>query len=83
MKNEWQIQEAKNRFSEVVDRALKNGPQTVTRRGKEAVVIVAADEYRKLNSPPLSLVAFLRASPLLGEELDTERDRDTGREVAL
>lgn len=44
----WQLQEAKNRFSHVVDSALAGIPQSVTRRGKEVVVVVAADEYHRL-----------------------------------
>lgn len=83
MKDEWQLQDAKNRFSEVVERALKKGPQTVTRRGVEAVVVVAADEFRRLTAPAGSLVEFLRSSPLVGVDLDAARDPDPGREVAL
>ena len=45
----WQLQEAKNRLSEVVERALHEGPQTVTKRGKEAVVIVSADTFKRLS----------------------------------
>ena len=48
----WQLQEAKSRFSEVVDLTLKEGPQLVTRRGKEAVVILAAKDYRRLSGKP-------------------------------
>lgn len=44
----WQLQEAKNRFSQVVDQALAGEPQTVTRRGREVVVVLAAEEYRRL-----------------------------------
>ncbi|MCX8087596.1 MAG: type II toxin-antitoxin system prevent-host-death family antitoxin [Rhodocyclaceae bacterium] len=44
----WQLQEAKNHFSRVVDRALAGEPQHVTRRGREVVVVVAADEFRRL-----------------------------------
>ena len=83
MKDEWQLQDAKNRFSEVVERALKKGPQTITRRGVEAVVVVSAEEFRRLGAPATSLVEFLRASPLVGAELALERDADEGREVSL
>jgi antitoxin Phd len=44
----WQLQDVKQRFSELVQHVLDEGPQTVTRRGKEAVVVIAADEYRRL-----------------------------------
>lgn len=44
----WQLQEAKQRFSEVVNRALGEGPQVVTRHGREVVVVVSADEFHRL-----------------------------------
>jgi len=77
----WQLQEAKNRFSEVVQRALDEGPQTVTRHGRATVVVVSADEYRKLARGRSSFKRFLRRAPLSG--VDLERDRDAGREVDL
>ncbi|MDD5306429.1 MAG: type II toxin-antitoxin system Phd/YefM family antitoxin [Deltaproteobacteria bacterium] len=83
MKNEWQLQEAKNRLSELVDRALKRGPQTITRRGKQVVVVIAAGDYDQLVAPRTGLVEFLMASPLAGTELDLERIDDPGREVSL
>jgi prevent-host-death family protein len=83
MPDTWQLQDAKNRFSEVVERALHRGPQTVTRRGKEAVVVMAAGKYHELTRPKTSLLEFFRQSPLYGVELNLERDRDTGREVDL
>ena len=80
----WQLQDAKNRLSEVVRKAAAEGPQVITLRGDDAVVVVAADEYarltRKLDD---SLVDFLRKSPLGGVDLDLVRSRDTGRPVAL
>ena len=75
----WQIQEAKARFSEMVDRALKEGPQTVTRHGKAVAVLVPADEYRRLRTGGKSLKAMLAAAPLEGVEI--RRSRDTGRIV--
>ncbi|MFZ0889642.1 MAG: type II toxin-antitoxin system Phd/YefM family antitoxin [Candidatus Binataceae bacterium] len=76
---EWQIQEAKARFSEMVDRALKEGPQTVTRHGKAVAVLVPADEYRRLRTGGKRLKALLAAAPLEGVEIT--RSRDTGRIV--
>ena len=81
MAREWQLQQAKNRLSELVDMALSEGPQVVTRRGKEAVVVVSAEEYRRLAKPQPSFKAFLRSTAL--GELDLERERDTGRDVEL
>jgi prevent-host-death family protein len=60
----WQVQEAKARFSEMVERALKEGPQTVTRHGKAVAVLVPAEEYRRLRTGGKSLKALLAAAPL-------------------
>tara|TARA_R110001592_G_scaffold50524_11_gene156126 strand:- start:148 stop:393 length:246 start_codon:yes stop_codon:yes gene_type:complete len=81
MEKTWQLQEAKNRFSEVVDRALKEGPQEVSRHGKKAVVVVSCEDYERLQRGPDSLVEFFRKSPLRGLEL--ERPRDLPRDVVL
>lgn len=56
----WQLQDAKNRFSEVVKKALANGPQIVTKRGVETVIVLSVKEYRNLKRPKNSLVDFLR-----------------------
>jgi antitoxin Phd len=75
----WQIQAAKARFSEMVERTLKEGPQTVTRHGKPVAVLVPAEEYRRLRSGGKSLKRLLAAAPLEGVEIT--RSRDTGRVV--
>ena len=79
----WKLQDAKNRFSEVVKEALRAGPQVVTRGGKETAVVLSVEDYRRLARPEVDLVGFFRSSPLADIELDLERDRDTGREVEL
>jgi prevent-host-death family protein len=82
----WQIQSAKARFSEVFRRARTEGPQRITRQGKEGVVMVAEEEYERLagmSQQPRNLVDFFRGSPLVGIELDLERDRDPGRDIKL
>lgn len=79
----WQLQEAKNRFSEVVDRALSEGPQRVTRRGQEVVVILSIEEYTKLQKSKSNLLEFFRNSPLVGVELDLERDKSYPRDVRV
>ena len=82
----WQIQTAKARFSEVFRRARAEGPQRITRQGKDGVVMVAEEQYEQLvgrSHQPKSLVQFFRNSPLVGVELDLERDRDTGRDIEL
>jgi len=83
MTGTWKLQDAKNRFSEVVQKALKAGPQIVTLRGRKTVVILSVEEYRRLVRPKTGLVEFLRSSPLADVELDLERDQDTGREIDL
>jgi prevent-host-death family protein len=80
----WQLQEAKNRLSEVVRRASSEGPQVITLRGDDAVVVVAVDEYARLaRKPKGSLVDFFSKSPLGALSLDLDRSRDTGRPVKL
>ena len=80
----WQLQEAKNRLSEVVRKASDEGPQVITLRGDDAVVVVAADEYARLTRKPKgTLVDFFRKSPLSTVALDLERSRDPGRLVEL
>ena len=79
----WQLQDAKNRFSEVVNRALHRGPQTVTRRGVDTVVVVSVDEFKTLTRKKESLVDFLLKSPLRGANLDLRRSKDLPREVDL
>lgn len=79
----WQLQEAKNRLSEVVKAAEKEGPQVITVHGREAAVVVSAKEYHKLAEKRGSLVEFFQRSPLRGIELDLTRSRDIGREVDL
>ena len=82
----WQLQTAKARFSEVFRRARSEGPQYVTKAGKEAVVIVPAEQFNELaakSRQPKSLVEFFRNSPLYGVHLDVERDPDKGRDIEL
>ena len=82
----WQVQIAKARFSELLRRARTEGAQIVTKQGKDAVVVLAIEQYRKLterSKQPQSLVEFFRQSPLAGVNLDLERDRDFGRDIEL
>ena len=79
----WQLQDAKNRFSEMVNKALKNGPQVVTRHGVESVVIISVAEYRRLLRPKTNLVSFFKNSALYNIEIDLSRNKDLPREVVL
>jgi prevent-host-death family protein len=83
MGERWQLQEAKNRLSEVVKKAREDGPQIITVHGTDAVVVVDADQYRKLYRRKGTLVDFFRRSPLVGINLDIARSEDTGRDVKL
>lgn len=79
--NLWQLQEAKSRFSELVERTLRNGAQVITRRGKKVVVMLSYEEYRRLTAPQRNLAQFLLQSPLAGSGLTIERDQSLPREV--
>jgi antitoxin Phd len=84
--NSWQVQTAKARFSEVFRRARLEGPQRITRQGRDGVVMVAEEEYDLLvgrSRQPASLVDFFRKSPLMGIDLDIDRDRGPARDVEL
>ena len=81
----WQVQEAKQRFSELVRRAVAEGPQVVTRHGQPAVIVLSADEYRRLRGQPPDLAAFLLdpSGPRFND-LDLDQpERDLPRDVAL
>jgi len=82
----WQLQMAKARFSEVFRRAREQSPQVVTRQGKEAVVILALEEFERLTArakQPKSLSRFFAESPLADVSIDLERKPDYGRQVEL
>ena len=76
MPRQWQLHEAKKRFSEVVRRARSEGPQIVIRRGRPAVVVLSYEEHEKLVQSRSSLVDFFRNSPLRGVGLDLERVKE-------
>ncbi len=87
---DWQLQDAKNRFSEVVKRARDDGPQTVTVHGQRAAVVVSALEFDALIKPRMSFVDFLLsqapdAEPWPDDVVDAINDRstDTGRDIAF
>jgi len=85
-KSRWQLQAAKARFSELFRRARSDGPQYVTRGGKEAVVVLPAEEFDRLTArarQPENLVEFFAQSPLAGVALDLDRKPDYGRKVKL
>lgn len=77
MQRSWQIQEAKNKLSEVVEDAIEKGPQILTRRGVEVAVVLSYSEYLTLKKKQVPLSEFFRKSPLA--DLDLERDRSPWR----
>ena len=80
---EWQLQEAKNRLSQVVESALHDGPQTITLRGKPTAVVVSCEEFRQMTRQRTTLAQFFQDSPLHGVELDLGLGPDLPREVDL
>ncbi|AIC26021.1 MULTISPECIES: type II toxin-antitoxin system Phd/YefM family antitoxin [Rhizobium] len=83
IKQSWKLEDAKARFSEVVRRARSEGPQRVTVRGKDSVVIISVEELERLTKaePKKPLVDFMESLAL--KELDLEREPDYGRDVEL
>lgn len=79
----WTLADAKAHLSEVVDNALKKGPQVITRRGRKAVVVVAAEEWERRTQRKGSLADFFAASPLRDSDLEVERSQDSPREIDL
>ena len=83
MNTSWKLQDAKAKFSQVVDDALKVGPQYVTRRGQEAVVVLSVKEYKKITSEKPNLKNFLLSCPKLEDDFDFERQKDYSRDIEL
>jgi len=75
----WQLQEAKAKFSELVQKAIDEGPQTVTRHGKPAVVVLSVEQFELMKKRQISLKDLL---PLLAvDEQDLDRNKDLPREI--
>jgi prevent-host-death family protein len=79
----WTVAEAKAKFSEVIDRAKSQGPQTITRNGRIAVVIVAAEEWERKTRRKGNLAEFFANSPLRGSGLKLKRANGKLRRVDL
>jgi antitoxin Phd len=80
LSKKWPMNEARDKFSQVVNKALSEGPQIVTRGGVEVAVILSMEEYAQLKKSLPSLTEFFRRSPLVGVELNLERDRTFPRD---
>lgn len=75
----WQIQDAKNKFSEVITCAMQEGPQLITKHGEKAAVVISYSEYEKLRKSQGKLSEFFSTSPLAGVNLDLKRDKSMPR----
>ncbi|MBW2615722.1 MAG: type II toxin-antitoxin system Phd/YefM family antitoxin [Deltaproteobacteria bacterium] len=83
MEKIWKLQDAKAQFSKIVNDALKNGPQYVTRRGTKAVVVVSVQEYEELLSDKPSFKEFLLSCPKMDQDFEFERQQDFPRSIEL
>jgi len=83
MRSEWQLQEAKGNFSQLIKRAASGDAQTVTVHGKPTAVVVSAQDYARLTRHKTKLSSALLRPDLEAEDLDISRSRDTGRDVDL
>lgn len=86
----WQIQDAKQRFSEMIRAVASEGPQVITRHGEDVAVVLDIGEYRRLTRPPVDLAGILLGGPKLDDgtvdvfaEIEAERKADFGRAVDL
>ena len=86
----WQIQDAKQRFSEMIRAVRSGGPQVITRHGEDVAVVLDISEYRRLTRPSVDLAAVLLGGPKLDDgtddvfaEVEAERKADFGRAVDL
>ncbi|HEX8712819.1 MAG TPA: type II toxin-antitoxin system Phd/YefM family antitoxin [Terracidiphilus sp.] len=78
----WQVQEAKSRFSEVIETAEKKGPQIITRHGAERAVVLSIADFRSLTAHKPGLKEYLLGGPKV-DSFEIERERDTGRVIKL
>ena len=83
LKKSWSLAEAKSRLSEVIRQAEQAGPQTVTRHGRAAAIIVAADDWKRQRRRKGTFVDFMNASPLRGSGIKIERIKDRPRDLDL
>lgn len=81
--NTWQLQEAKSKFSQLVEDAIHKEPQIVTKHGDKAVVVLSFEEYTKITKPKTDLIKFLKDSPLAEVSLEITRSRDLPRDINL
>jgi len=76
----WQVNDAKNKFSELIEQAYANGPQVITRHGSERAVVISIDEYRALTAHKPDLKSYLLGGPKV-DDLVIDRDQSLGRTI--
>ena len=79
----WQLQEAKARFSELINEVEQNGPCTITKNGEPVAVLISKKEFERLNVPKGTLIDFFKSAPFPELDIDIERNPDVGRETDL
>jgi prevent-host-death family protein len=80
---QWALQDAKARLSELVQLAAEHEPQEIRLRGEPAVVVLCAEDYRRLVKPKPSFVELIRSSPLMDPDIDLTRDQSLTRDIDL
>jgi prevent-host-death family protein len=79
----WTVAKAKSKFSEIIERAISEGPQTITRRGRTAAVVVGAEEWQRKTKRSGNLAEFFAGSPLRGSGLKVRRSKSQPRKISL
>jgi prevent-host-death family protein len=79
----WTVAEAKAKFSEIIERAMSEGPQTITRKGRTAAVVVGAEEWQRKTKRAGNLAEFFAGSPLRGSGLKVTRSKAKPRKIDL
>jgi prevent-host-death family protein len=82
-KHTWGVAKAKAQFSALIDRALSEGPQSITRNGRNQVVVVAADEWERKTKRKGTLAEFFSNSPLRNSGIKITRDKSKAREIRI
>ena len=79
----WTVAEAKAKFSAMIERAMSEGPQTITRHGRTAAIVVGAEEWQRKTTRIGNLAEFFAQSPLRGSGLKLRRSKQRPREIDL
>ena len=83
MKNVWQLQEAKAKFSKVINEAIQHGPQIITKHGIETALLISINDYKQISKKESKISRFFKSSPLYNVGLDIQRSKDYPRDIEL